>query len=94
MKDHEKIVETEKEDAEDMRAMNEFLRSSAPSGWRRFLPFLPRMMWKKELRLFTFIMWDNSYFAYPLTQKHCIDLLCPNHRKWFQPPVCGFQLWV
>ena len=47
----------------------------------------------KHLRLFTFQLWDCSTTEWSLTKKHFLSLLLVNHRKWWQLPVCGFQIW-
>ena len=46
-----------------------------------------------NLRIFT--LWDCSTCAVPLFKRkyHYIDLLWVNHRKWWQFPVAGVQLW-
>ncbi len=57
---------------------------------RRLLPIL----WKNDaLRLWTLLLWDCSYVEVSLTTKHGVSVLKPNHRKWWQPPVCGISVW-
>lgn len=69
--------------------LNELLNGAKPP-W--YYPLLKPYR-VKALGLFTWAFWDCSYFVVPLTRRHRFDLLCPNHRKWWWPPICGFQIW-
>lgn len=49
-----------------------------------------------SLNLRIFMLWRNcSTTEAPLFKRkyHFIDLLWVNHRKWWQLPIVGFQLW-
>lgn len=46
-----------------------------------------------SLNLFVWVFWDCSHVVVPFTKLHRFDILRPNHRKWWWPPICGFQIW-
>jgi hypothetical protein len=62
--------------------------------WRRWVPFLPMIYHMSGLRLTVIQFWDCSYTAISIGKPHCIDVLRVNHRRWWQPPWCGFQVWI
>ena len=83
--------------SDDRQNYSSFEEMFAEIHWpwyRRWLPFFPCWNWNKNLRVFYFILWDCSYCAHPITKKHLIDILYANHPKWWQPNICGFQLWL
>jgi len=65
-----------------------------PRWWRRWFPFLPRIYRVRGLHLTVIQFWDCSYTAVAIGNPHCIDLLRVNHRRRWQPPWCGFQIWI
>lgn len=72
-----------------MKEIEEILNTKI-KWWRRYLPAI---MNNKSLRLFTFTLWDCSYTTRSVGKPHFFDLLVVNHKKWWQLPICGFQVW-
>ena len=48
-----------------------------------------------SLRLRGLQLWDCSHYSTPLLPGvyHFVDLLWVSHRKWWQLPVVGIQVW-
>ena len=54
----------------------------------------PRIWNDKPLRMFQVLLDDCSYTAVHLfTPKHFFDVLLKNHRRWWECPIVGFQVW-
>ena len=75
-------------------ALTDWLVSLHPPWWRRWFPFLPIIYRNKAMGLTVVKLWDCSYTAVSIGKPHCFDLLLVNHRRWWQPPWCGFQVWI
>ena len=51
-------------------------------------PYWRRIVWvDRSLRRINLVLWDCSVCEIQLTRR--LALLSPNHRKWWQPPICG-----
>lgn len=74
--------------------LTELLANCRPPWWRRWFPFLPSIIRVPALRLTIVQLWDCSYTAIPIGKPHFVDALRVNHRRWWQPPWCGFQVWI
>jgi len=82
---------------EDYETLEAFMKTNPPVWYRRLFPWLPVCYRIKELRLFIFQWWDTTTVSQNairwITKKHCIDIFVPAYRKWYQPPIAGFQIW-
>ena len=74
--------------------LNDLLSGIKCKWYYRWFPFLPRIWRNRELKLTIILLWDCSYCVRSIGKPNLFDVLTPNHRKFWQPPVCGFQVWI
>lgn len=86
----------EKDDIEviDFTADMEAMGIPLKPWYKYYFPFSIICYRNKKLRMFTFVLWDCTHIVHPVTKKHFFDYLTPAYRKWWQPPICGFILWI
>jgi hypothetical protein len=83
-------MKLEHEESQEFEDFIEYINENyTPRPW--YKPWA--VLNNKSLRLYTVIFYDCSTVSKSLTKKHFIDILLPMHRKGFESPLAGFQVW-